>query len=99
MVPGHPVGAVTAMPFLSAAGASAVSYGSLYSSAFIGNREPSDGLRLVSGTVPAGNMDTHAPRLTLRLQGRTKMVLHGQITCSQRAVLAPGMVVDAAAST
>jgi hypothetical protein len=33
----------------------------------------SAGIRLVSGIIPGSNLDTSGPRLTVRLQGRTKM--------------------------
>jgi len=90
--------AVTPMPTLSASGARAFSYGSLYSSAVTDERQPNAAIRLISGTT-GSRFGTSGPRLTLRLQGRTKMDLHGQITCSEGVGLAPGLVVDGTAST
>ena len=96
-VEGYPVMAVTPMPMRSTAGVRAYSYGTLWSSAFIGNHEPSAAIRLISDGMPSTRPDNSEPRLSLQLQGRTRMDLHGRIICTVHVGLGPDMIVDATA--
>jgi hypothetical protein len=92
-VSGYPVMAVTPLRFWST-----MSYGTLYSSAFLGRIEPSGAIQLVADLTHRHGTRVSGTVLTLRLQGRTEMDLHGRIICSLGPGAVQAMVVDDATS-
>src|SRR5947209_7659013 len=80
-VRGYPVMAVTPLRFFSA-----INYGSLYGSPVKGRLTPSEAIVLVGNPRLRPARHVSGAVLSLRLQGRTEMDLHGRIVCS----LGPG---------